>query len=104
MKRVPGGKRSHFGARRFTLIAQAPFAQMPQAPIVVRHGHTLIYCNDPAMVPAILQQLAPQDTKTDDGELATIAKNMLQVAAQHSSEQRARSSRDVLEVSSEAAA
>lgn len=69
---------------------------MPQAPIVVRYRHTTIHCNDPAMVPAILQQLAPQDTNTDAGVLATVAKNVLQVVAQHFAGHRIRSLPDVI--------
>lgn len=54
---------------------------MPQAPVLIRHGHVLPHVNDLSLVPMIMTQIASQSAAPDVSLLAEVVREVMNVAS-----------------------
>lgn len=69
---------------------------MPQAPVVIRHGHVVMHVNELSSLQVIVSQLLPQATEPDVRLLAEVARDMLARASEAMPGVAFRSIRDVV--------
>lgn len=59
---------------------------MPFAPVVIRHGHMVIHCNDPGQLGTILQQISSTSAASDaevTSQVLSAHEKMLSLGRQH---------------------